>query len=131
MQQTNAISTPVPDAVPSRLRRFACMMYEAVLLFGVIFLASYLFDTLKYRRCEWKCHSLNEPSKLAAQRFGFHYEGMFRQAIINKGHNRDTCWYSVLDYEWPASKAAFERWLSADNFTPEGQQKQRLETLRG
>ena len=55
---------------------------------------------------------------------------MFRQAIINKGHNRDTCWYSVLDHEWPASKAAFDRWLSADNFNAQGQQKQRLEELR-
>lgn len=97
---------------------------------AIYLLQRYLFDTLKYRRCEWKCHSLNEPSKLAAQRFGFQYEGMFRQAIVNKGHNRDTCWYSVLDNEWPVSKVAFDRWLSPDNFTAEGQQKQRLEALR-
>jgi len=97
---------------------------------AIYLLQRYLFDTLKYRRCEWKCHSLNEPSKQAALRFGFQYEGTFRQAIVLRSHNRDTCWYSVIDSEWPESKAAFDRWLSADNFSAEGQQKQRLEELR-
>lgn len=97
---------------------------------AIYLLQRYLFDTLKYRRCEWKCHSLNEPSKLAAERFGFQYEGTFRQAIVNKGRNRDTLWFSLLDHEWPASKSTFDRWLSPENFTAEGQQKQRLEDLR-
>lgn len=97
---------------------------------AIYLLQRYLFDTLKYRRCEWKCHSLNEPSKQAALRFGFQYEGTFRQAIVLRNHNRDTCWYSVIDSEWPESKTAFDHWLSADNFSAEGQQKQRLEELR-
>src|SRR5207247_8708068 len=74
------------------------------------------FDELGYRRYEWKCDSLNEPSRRAAERYGFTFEGIFRQATVYKGRSRDTAWYSLLDSEWPTSKAAFERWLAPENF---------------
>jgi RimJ/RimL family protein N-acetyltransferase len=84
---------------------------------------------LGYRRYEWKCDALNAPSRAAAQRLGFSYEGLFRQAVITKGRNRDTAWYSVIDCEWPALRAAFERWLAPDNFDAAGRQRVRLSEL--
>jgi RimJ/RimL family protein N-acetyltransferase len=84
------------------------------------------FDELGYRRYEWKCDSLNAPSRRAAERLGFTYEGEFRQAIVYKGRSRDTSWYSILDSEWPARKSAFERWLAPDNFDASGLQRRRL-----
>src|SRR6185437_14911833 len=93
-------------------------------------LARYAFETLGYRRYEWKCDSLNAPSRRAAERFGFTYEGIFRQHRIVKGRNRDTAWFAMLDSEWPARKAAFERWLEPDNFDDAGRQKARLSDLR-
>lgn len=93
-------------------------------------LMKYVFDELGYRRYEWKCDSHNEPSKRAAERFGFHYEGLFRQALVYKGRNRDTSWFSIIDTEWPERKHAFERWLAPDNFTSDGQQIQRLQDFR-
>ena len=89
-----------------------------------------VFDELGYRRYEWKCDSLNAPSRAAAQRLGFRYEGMFRQAVVYKGRNRDTCWFSILDSEWPALKPAFEHWLDPGNFDATGQQRQSLSTDR-
>jgi RimJ/RimL family protein N-acetyltransferase len=89
-----------------------------------------VFDELGYRRYEWKCDSLNAPSRAAALRLGFRYEGMFRQATVYKARNRDTCWFSILDSEWPALKPAFERWLDPDNFDTAGQQRQSLSSLR-
>ncbi len=89
-------------------------------------MARYVFDDLRYRRYEWKCNALNAPSRRAAERFGFSYEGTFRQHMIVKGRNRDTAWYSMLDSEWPAAKAAYEAWLAPDNFDPEGRQKKSL-----
>lgn len=86
-------------------------------------LAQYVFETLGYRRYEWKCHNFNEPSKRAAVRFGFTYEGLFRQHMIAKGRNRDTAWFSMLDTEWPQRKLAFTQWLSPENFDAEGRQK--------
>lgn len=86
-------------------------------------LASYVFDTLGYRRYEWKCHNLNAPSKRAAARFGFTYEGLFRQHMIAKGRNRDTAWFSMLDTEWPQRRLAFAQWLAPDNFDPAGRQR--------
>ncbi|MBC8039027.1 MAG: GNAT family N-acetyltransferase [Opitutaceae bacterium] len=77
---------------------------------------------LGYRRCEWKCNSLNAPSRAAAVRLGFTYEGTFRQAAVAKGCNRDTDWFSIIDTEWPALRAEFERWLSPDNFAADGRQ---------
>lgn len=84
---------------------------------------------LGYRRYEWKCNALNAPSRAAAQRLGFSFEGVFRQATVVKGRNRDTAWYSVLDREWPALDAAFRRWLAPDNFDAQGRQRVRLSEL--
>jgi RimJ/RimL family protein N-acetyltransferase len=89
-------------------------------------IARYAIETLGYRRYEWKCDDRNEPSKRAAKRFGFTYEGTFRQHMIVKGQNRDTAWFSILDREWPARRTAFERWLAPDNFDRDGRQKTRL-----
>ena len=84
---------------------------------------------LGYRRYEWKCNALNKPSRKAAQRLGLSYEGVFRQATVSKGRNRDTAWYAAIDEEWPALKAAFEQWLSPRNFDEHGQQKVPLSSL--
>jgi RimJ/RimL family protein N-acetyltransferase len=89
-------------------------------------LAAYAFDTLHYRRYEWKCNALNAASRRAAERYGFTFEGIFRQHMVVKGKNRDTAWFAITDGEWPARKAAFERWLSPDNFDAQGRQKMRL-----
>lgn len=83
---------------------------------------TYVFETMGYRRYEWKCDHLNKPSHQAARRLGFTYEGTFRQALINKGRNRDTDWFSLLDSEWKVNKLRFEKWLSDDNFTADGRQ---------
>ena len=90
-----------------------------------------VFDELGYRRYEWKCDSLNERSRAAAQRLGFRYEGLFRQATVYKGRNRDTAWFSIIDREWPALRAAFERWLDPANFGAGGCQRASLASLRG
>jgi RimJ/RimL family protein N-acetyltransferase len=92
-------------------------------------LARYAFETLGYRRYEWKCNALNAASRRAALRYGFVYEGTFRQHLIAKGRNRDNAWYSMLDGEWPARKAAFERWLALENFDAAGKQKESLREL--
>ena len=92
--------------------------------------ARYVFDELGYRRYEWKCNNHNEPSKRAAERFGFSFEGIFRQHMIVKGENRDTAWFSIVDKEWPALKAAYEGWLDPANFDSDGNQKRRLEDFR-
>ena len=89
-----------------------------------------VFDELGYRRYEWKCDSLNQPSREAAARLGFRYEGLFRQASITRGGNRDTAWFSVIDSEWPALRAAFERWLDPANFSADGTQRRSLASLR-
>ena len=88
-----------------------------------------VFDELGYRRYEWKCNSLNAASRGAAQRYGFRFEGIFRQADVVKGHNRDTAWFSITGGEWPAIKAAFERWLDPSNFTTDGRQRIGLSEL--
>lgn len=82
-----------------------------------------------YRRFEWKCNALNLGSRRAAERFGLSYEGVFRQAAVVKGRNRDTAWFAAIDSEWPALKEAFETWLSPSNFGPDGAQKERLSDL--
>jgi RimJ/RimL family protein N-acetyltransferase len=84
---------------------------------------------LGYRRYEWKCDALNAPSRRAAQRLGFSYEGVFRQAIVTKGRNRDTAWYACIDGEWPRLREAFETWLAPGNFDAAGQQRQSLSAL--
>ena len=97
---------------------------EALYLF-----AKYAFEDLGYRRFEWKCNNRNEPSKRAAERFGFRFEGIFRQHMVVKGENRDTAWYSIIDKEWPALRQAYDQWLDPSNFDGEGQQKRRLEAF--
>ena len=89
-------------------------------------MAAHIFDQLGYRRYEWKCNAKNEPSRRAALRLGFTFEGIFRQHMVVKGLNRDTAWFSMLDHEWPARKRAFEAWLQPANFDSEGRQRQRL-----
>jgi RimJ/RimL family protein N-acetyltransferase len=86
----------------------------------------HVFDDLGYRRYEWKCDTLNEPSRRAAARLGFTYEGTFRNALVYKGRNRDTAWFSITDLEWPGVRAAFEAWLDPDNFDSEGRQRRPL-----
>lgn len=93
---------------------------EAFFLF-----ADYIFG-LGYRRFEWKCNDLNGPSKNAAERFGFSFEGIFRQHMVVKGLNRDTAWFSIIDSSWPRLRAGYERWLKADNFDSSGRQLSKL-----
>lgn len=91
-------------------------------------LMRYVFDDLGYRRYEWKCDSLNGPSRRAAERLGFTYEGTFRQNVVYKGRNRDTAWFSLTDAEWPHVRAAFEKWLAPGNFDGDGSQRSALRT---
>jgi RimJ/RimL family protein N-acetyltransferase len=98
---------------------------------SIFLLARHAFDDLGYRRLEWKCDSLNGPSRSAAERFGFTYEGIFRQHMVVKGRNRDTAWYAITDAEWPSRRAAFEAWLSAENFDAGGAQRRSLAEIRG
>jgi len=94
-------------------------------------MARHIFEDLGYRRYEWKCNANNEPSRRAALRLGFIFEGIFRQHMIVKGKNRDTAWFSMLDTEWPARKAAFEAWLDPANFDADGRQRKSLAQLSG
>ena len=89
------------------------------------------FDELGYRRYEWKCDSLNAPSRAAAARYGFTFEGIFRKAIVYKGRSRDTAWFSITVDEWPRVRSAFEAWLDPVNFDASGRQKRALANLRG
>lgn len=93
-------------------------------------MAKHVFDDLGYRRYEWKCHNENEPSKITAKRYGFTFEGIFRQHMVSKGANRDTAWFSMIDGEWPVIREAFETWLAPDNFDADGKQKRKLEDIR-
>jgi RimJ/RimL family protein N-acetyltransferase len=88
-----------------------------------------VFDELGYRRYEWKCDALNQPSCNAARRLGFMFEGVFRQALMYRGRNRDTAWFSILDREWPLAREVFERWMAPDNFNNDGSQIERLSVL--
>jgi len=89
-------------------------------------MARYIFEDLGYRRYEWKCNALNLPSRRAAERLGFTYEGVFRQHMVMKGRSRDTAWFAMLDIEWPERKSAFERWLAPGNFDESGRQRNSL-----
>lgn len=93
--------------------------------------AGYAFDVLGYRRFEWKCNALNEPSRRAALRFGFSCEGIFRRAAIVKGRSRDTAWYAMIDEDWPTIKRAYENWLDPGNFDPTGTQRTPLQVPSG
>src|SRR5580698_1437166 len=94
-------------------------------------MARHAFDDLGFRRYEWKCNALNEPSRRAALRLGFHFEGVFRQHMIVKGRNRDTAWFAMLNSEWPARQANFLRWLAPSNFDEAGKQRLSLSHLNG
>ena len=96
---------------------------------AIFLMCRHVFDELRYRRLEWKCDALNAASRRAAERFGFTYEGTFRQHMVVKGRNRDTAWFAMLDREWPAIRAAFERWLAPANFDPDGRQRTSLGAL--
>lgn len=98
---------------------------EALYLF-----ARHAFDDLGYRRFEWKCNAENEPSRRAALRFGFTFEGVFRNHLIVKGRNRDTSWFAMIDEDWPTIRRALEEWLDPANFDSEGRQRRRLEEIR-
>ncbi|TAN34773.1 N-acetyltransferase [bacterium] len=97
---------------------------------AIFLMARHAFDDLGYRRLEWKCDSANAPSRRAAQRFGFTYEGVFRQHMVVKGRNRDTAWFSITDGEWPLRRAAFEAWLAPSNFDGDGRQRESLAAVR-
>jgi RimJ/RimL family protein N-acetyltransferase len=97
---------------------------------AIFLLLGYLFSELHYRRCEWKCDHLNAPSRRAAERIGFQFEGIFRQASVYKQRSRDTAWYAIIDQDWPAIRTAIVHWLSTDNFTDDGQQKQSLSRFK-
>jgi RimJ/RimL family protein N-acetyltransferase len=104
----------------------SCGATEAMYL-----MARHVFQDLRYRRYEWKCNALNQPSRRAALRLGFTFEGVFRQHMIIKGRNRDTAWFSMLDSEWPVRQANFERWLAPSNFDQAGRQRLSLSHLNG
>lgn len=97
---------------------------------ALFLLARHVFEDLRYRRFEWKCDANNAPSRRAAQRFGFAFEGIFRHHMVIKGKNRDTAWFAMVDEDWPALRAGYERWLAPANFDAPGKQKARLEDLR-
>ena len=98
---------------------------------AVYLMARHAFDDLGYRRLEWKCNALNAPSRRAAERLGFLFEGVFRNHMIVKGRNRDTAWFAMTDDEWPVRKAAFAAWLAAENFAADGRERRKLAALRG
>jgi RimJ/RimL family protein N-acetyltransferase len=97
---------------------------------AIYLLASHAFDTLGYRRLEWKCNALNDASRRAAERFGFTFEGVFRNHQVVKGRNRDTAWFAVIDSDWPPVRAGFERWLAPENFDASGRQRRSLSECR-
>lgn len=109
---------------------YSARLQDTVLATEAMFLMMRrVFDELGYRRYEWKCDALNAPSRRAALRLGFRFEGIFRQATLYRGRNRDTAWYAIIDREWPALRGAFERWLAPANFDADGRQRARLGAL--
>jgi len=96
---------------------------------AIYLLARHAFDDLGYRRLEWKCNALNAASRRAAERFGFRFEGVFRNHMVVKGRNRDTAWYAITDQEWPATRLGYEAWLALENFDGDSRQKRSLGEL--
>jgi len=122
--------TPAQGVIEVGFISFSPRLQRTTVATEVMFLMmQYAFNTLGNRRYEWKCDALNAPSRAAAQRYGFTYDGLFKQAMIYKGRNRDTAWYSILDGDWPAIERGFTTWLDPANFDADGQQKQRLADL--
>jgi len=119
--------TPVAGVIEVGHIHFSPLLQGTTLATEAMFLMmKRVFDELGYRRYEWKCDALNAPSCKAAQRLGFIFEGIFRQAVMYKKRNRDTAWYAIIDKDWPGIKKAFEEWLDVENFDEQGQQKQSL-----
>jgi RimJ/RimL family protein N-acetyltransferase len=108
----------------------AALQRTAAATEAIFLLARRAFDELGYRRLEWKCNAANQRSRRAAARFGFAYEGTFRHHMVVRGHNRDTAWFAIVDDDWPAVRAGFERWLAPANFDDRGGQRATLEALR-
>jgi RimJ/RimL family protein N-acetyltransferase len=122
---------PVHGVVEIGSLKFSPLMQRTPVATEAMYLMMrHAFET-GYRRYEWKCDSCNAPSRAAAQRFGFSYEGLFRQAMVNRGRNRDTAWYSIIDGEWPLLNEAFTRWLAPENFDAAGKQRISLSSLTG
>jgi RimJ/RimL family protein N-acetyltransferase len=110
--------------------QFSPLMQRTVVATEAMYLMMRTAFDLGYRRYEWKCDALNAGSRRAAERLGFRFEGIFRQAIVYKGRSRDTAWYSIVDQEWPALDSAFRAWLDPANFDPAGRQRRSLAALR-
>lgn len=122
--------TPAAGSIEVGSILFSHRMQRTAMATEVMFLMmQHAFEELGHRRYEWKCDSLNEPSRRAAQRLGFSYEGLFRQALVYKGRNRDTAWFSIIDRDWPAIRQGYEHWFDPANFDSEGRQKQTLATF--
>lgn len=122
IDQRNGVIEVGHIAYAPRLRRTAAATEAMYLMMKEVF-------ALGYRRYEWKCDALNAPSRAAAQRLGFRYEGTFRQAVIYKGRNRDTAWFALTDQDWPVVETAFAQWLAPENFDEQGQQRVSLSSL--
>lgn len=112
------------------LRFSAALQRTALSTEAMYLMMKRVFEDWGYRRYEWKCDALNSPSRSAAERLGFQFEGVFRNSVVMKGRNRDSSWYSILDTEWPEHRRALEAWLDPGNFGLEGEQKRRLAELR-
>ncbi|BAP89614.1 putative Acyl-CoA N-acyltransferase [Burkholderiales bacterium GJ-E10] len=121
--------TPNAGTIEIGHLHFSPLLQRTAMATEALFLMMREAFALGYRRLEWKCNSLNQPSRRAAQRLGFRFEGIFRQAAVVKGRNRDTAWFSIIDGEWPALHAAIERWLAPENFDRDGRQRVSLTSL--
>jgi RimJ/RimL family protein N-acetyltransferase len=120
---------PANGCIETGHLHFSPLMQRTPVATEAIYLMMKQIFALGYRRYEWKCDACNVPSRQAAQRFGFSYEGIFRQAVVYKGRNRDTAWFAMTDKDWPALRLAYERWLAPANFDADGQQREPLSAL--
>lgn len=121
--------TPAAGSIELGHLAFSPLLQRRRAATEALYLLMHTAFALGYRRLEWKCNALNAASRQAAIRLGFTFEGVFRQAAVVKGRNRDTAWFSIIDSEWPALDAAFRRWLAPENFDANGQQRERLSAL--
>jgi RimJ/RimL family protein N-acetyltransferase len=122
--------TPTAGSIEVGHLHYSPLLQKTPLSTEAMFLMMQEAFTLGYRRYEWKCNALNAASRTAAERLGFTFEGVFRQAAVIKGHNRDTAWFSIIDSEWPVLQQAFTRWLAPENFNAQGEQLSKLKELR-
>ncbi|HMO57297.1 MAG TPA: GNAT family protein [Roseiflexaceae bacterium] len=121
--------TPAAGSIEVGHLAFSPLLQRTPAATEAMYLMMHQIFGLGYRRYEWKCDTLNLPSRAAARRLGFSYEGVFRQAVVYKGRNRDTAWYAILDHEWPALERSYRRWLDPANFDDAGNQQVRLAEL--